>query len=152
MPVHNLHLLVLNEGGALGSLGLMAMLLSMGLASLLIWRRHRLDGAACAAITAAFLIYTMSIPHMYARIWIGPLLIVFAMAFARYERATRFDGSIAATNKSVRESLRATVLAPWQLPDRPRELRLARCIRERLHAVCTRHSARIRFYEAASAA
>ncbi|KRA83606.1 O-antigen ligase family protein [Altererythrobacter sp. Root672] len=108
MPVHNLHLLVLNEGGAVAGLGLTAMLVSMCLTSLLIWRNHRLDGAACAAITAAFFIYTMSIPHMYARIWIGPTLIVFALAFARYERATRRDGPDLAGNRSVRDSLRAT--------------------------------------------
>ncbi|MBO9517208.1 MAG: hypothetical protein J7493_04005 [Porphyrobacter sp.] len=108
LPVHNLHLLVLNEGGALASLGLSAMLISMCLTSLLIWRNHRLDGAACAAITAAFLIYTMSIPHMYARIWIGPPLIVFALAFARYERATRRDSAELAGNRSVRDSMRVS--------------------------------------------
>lgn len=108
LPVHNLHLLVLNEGGAVASLGLSAMLISMGLTSLLIWRNHRLDGAACAAITLAFLFYTMSIPHMFARIWIGPALIVFALAFARYERATRLDSSLMVGNRSARDAQRAT--------------------------------------------
>lgn len=106
LPVHNLHLLVLNEGGALASLGLTAMLISMGLTSLLIWRHHRLDGAACAAMTVAFLIYTMSIPHMYARIWIGPPLIVFALAFARYERAMRSDGPIMAARRPATQPAR----------------------------------------------
>ncbi len=84
-PVHHLHLLILNEGGIIAYLGLLIMILSLFAVGIAVFRRDRYDGAACLAITGTFLIYTMSIPHMYTRVWIAPVLltVAFVISLAR---------------------------------------------------------------------
>ncbi|MFV0646066.1 MAG: O-antigen ligase family protein, partial [Sphingomonadaceae bacterium] len=82
-PVHNLPLLLINEGGILSLSGFIVMVGCLFLMALLVSRIHRIDGAACLAITGVFLIFAMSIPHMYARIWTAPVMLVFAMAMVR---------------------------------------------------------------------
>lgn len=93
MPVHVLHLIVLNEGGLIGFLGLEAMLAVMVVMAFSIYRENRIDGAMCLAVVAVFLIFTMSIPHMYTRVWIVPVFLAFACAMARerVERIQRVD-------------------------------------------------------------
>lgn len=81
-PVHNLYLLLLNEGGFMSLLGLLIVVFSMFAAALDIQRRNRLNGALCLSMTTIFFVYTMSMPHMYDRIWAGPVLIAFAYAMA----------------------------------------------------------------------
>lgn len=77
-PVHNLPLLLLNEGGAIAFIGLLSLLLCLLAASVLIGDRDSLGGVICLCALIIVLIYTMSLPHMYARHWFGPALIIFA--------------------------------------------------------------------------
>lgn len=90
-PTHMLHLLILNEGGIIAFLGLETMLAVMIVLAFLIYRESRTDGAMCLAVVAVFLIFSMSIPHMYTRVWIVPVLLAFACAIApaRPTRAKR---------------------------------------------------------------
>lgn len=81
-PVHNLYLLLLNEGSIMSLAGLLGLVITLFAAAFDTMRRHRLNGAACLAMTVIFIIYTMSIPHMYDRIWLGSILIIFAYSMA----------------------------------------------------------------------
>lgn len=83
IPVHILHLIVLNEGGLIAFLGLELILAVMVVIAFSIYRENRVDGAMCLAVVAVFLIFTMSIPHMYTRAWIVPVFLAFACAMAR---------------------------------------------------------------------
>lgn len=93
IPAHVLHLIVLNEGGMIAFLGLEMMLAIMVVMAFSIYRENRVDGAMCLAAVAVFLIFTMSIPHMYTRIWIAPVFLAFACALAR-ERVMRVQRNI----------------------------------------------------------
>ena len=80
IPVHNLFLLLLNEGGLLSIGGLLAML-----GILLAWfvgtfRWHRLEGSVGLAALGVFIIYAMAIPHMYTRLWTIPIMLCAALA------------------------------------------------------------------------
>jgi hypothetical protein len=44
---------------------------------------HREDGAMVLAILAILFIFSTSIPHMYNRLWITPLMLALAATFAR---------------------------------------------------------------------
>lgn len=99
-PVHNLHLLLWTEGGAIAFAGLLMLLGQLLL--LAIWgvRRHRAQSAMACAAVVVFLIYTMSIPHMYSRFWVLPVFVglctIYAMPSSyRTHVNTRFDGASA---------------------------------------------------------
>ena len=94
-PVHELHLLILNEGGVIGFLGLLIVLLTMLGAAFVAIGRSRPEGAMILAVVFVFNVYTFSIPHMYSRVWILPVLLAMATIFAR--RATSsspIDGAV----------------------------------------------------------
>ncbi|MEP7350088.1 MAG: hypothetical protein ABI668_09080 [Sphingorhabdus sp.] len=82
-PVHEFHLLIWNEGGVIALFGLVIMLL------MLIWLvlgaivRSRDEGAMAAAVTTVFMIYTLSIPHMYSRMWIMPVMLALSTVYAK---------------------------------------------------------------------
>ncbi|MFC6623255.1 O-antigen ligase family protein [Novosphingobium panipatense] len=82
MPVHQLYLLVLNEGGVLSFLGLCLIMVAMLVEAIILMGRNRVDGVCCLAGFAVFFIYTMSLPHMFGRMWNGPPLLLFALANA----------------------------------------------------------------------
>lgn len=82
MPVHQLYLLVLNEGGLLSFMGLCLIFVAMLIDAFFVTMKNRLDGVCCVAALAVFFIYTMSLPHMFARMWNGPPLLLFALADA----------------------------------------------------------------------
>lgn len=79
-PVHNIHLLMLNEGGLICAIGLWTLFGTMFAAGFAVLGRVRLDGAACLGVTTAFMVYAMAIPHMYTRIWAGPPLLFLMWA------------------------------------------------------------------------
>ncbi|MBY6128399.1 hypothetical protein KUW15_06710 [Qipengyuania aquimaris] len=81
-PVHNLYLLLLNEGGILSLLGLITLIICLFAAAFDIQRRNRLNGAMCLAMASIFFTYAASMPHMYDRIWVGPVLLGFAIGMA----------------------------------------------------------------------
>lgn len=82
-PVHELHLLIWNEGGILAFAGLVTLLLTMGAAAFTAISRSRAEGAMILAVIVVFNVYTLSIPHMYSRVWILPVLLALSTYFAR---------------------------------------------------------------------
>lgn len=82
-PVHELHLLIWNEGGVLAFAGLAMLLLTMGAAAMIAISRSRPEGAMILAVVVVFNVYTFSIPHMYSREWILPVLLAMSAFFAR---------------------------------------------------------------------
>ncbi|TCU62119.1 O-antigen ligase [Novosphingobium sp. PhB57] len=82
MPVHQLYLLVLNEGGLVSFIGLSVMFAAMFVQGLFIAGRSRTDGVCALAILGVFFMYAMSLPHMFARMWNGPVMLMFALSTA----------------------------------------------------------------------
>lgn len=82
MPVHQLWLLMLTEGGLLSLTGLTAIFAILGTMGLKAMGTHREDGATLLAMLAILTIFSTSIPHMYNRLWIAPVMLAFAAAFA----------------------------------------------------------------------
>ncbi|TCM21367.1 hypothetical protein EDF56_10131 [Novosphingobium sp. PhB165] len=97
-PVHQLHLLVLNEGGIVALLGLWLLLGALVMTAIMILREDPLDGGAALAQVGILLIYTTALPHMYTRVWFEPMLIFLAFALAHrsewLERQRFFDGAL----------------------------------------------------------
>lgn len=90
-PVHNLYLLIWNEGGIVAFAGLMTMffilcLMAAGGA------RDRERGAPAVAVLIVFFIYTMSYPHMYSRMWVMPVMIMMTLVYGRH-RVTESHGA-----------------------------------------------------------
>ncbi|MEM6909037.1 MAG: hypothetical protein AAF494_10195 [Pseudomonadota bacterium] len=81
-PVHELHLLIWNEGGAIAFVGLLTILLILVAGGLSALARSREEGAMILAVVAVFMVYTFSIPHMYSRMWIMPVLLAMSTFFA----------------------------------------------------------------------
>lgn len=82
-PVHNLHLLIWNEGGAGAYLGLLLMLSLLVVLALAGLRERREEAAMALAAVVVFLIYTMSNPHMYGRFWVLPVMLALSTIYAR---------------------------------------------------------------------
>jgi O-antigen ligase len=82
-PVHNLHLLIWDEGGAFAYLGLLIMLGLMGIFALAGLREKREEAAMALAVVIVFLIYTMAIPHMYSRFWTLPVFLGLSTIYGR---------------------------------------------------------------------
>ncbi|WP_395394148.1 hypothetical protein WBP07_02815 [Novosphingobium sp. BL-8A] len=98
-PVHQLHLLVLNEGGIIALLGLWTLLGALVMTAIMILREDPLDGGAALAQVAILLLYTTALPHMYTRVWFEPMLIFLTYALAHRSEARerqRFFGSVLA--------------------------------------------------------
>ena len=81
-PVHELHLLIWNEGGAIAFVGLLMLLLLLIAGALSAVSRSRQEGAMILAVVAVFMVYSFSIPHMYSRQWILPVLLAMSTYFA----------------------------------------------------------------------
>lgn len=82
-PVHELHLLIWNEGGIVAFAGLVLLLLTMFAAAFAAISRSRAEGAMILAVVVVFNVYTFSIPHMYSRAWVLPVLLALSTYFAR---------------------------------------------------------------------
>lgn len=82
-PVHNLHLLIWNEGGALAYVGLLVMLSLLVIFALAALRERRDEAAMALAVVGVLWIYTMSIPHMYSRFWLLPAILALSTIYAR---------------------------------------------------------------------
>lgn len=83
MPVHVFPLLILTEGGVFALLGLLIMILALCLLCFRAMRIDRDDGAMAAAILLVFIVFNFSLPHMYARLWLGPLFLALGATFGR---------------------------------------------------------------------
>ncbi len=81
LPVHNSFLLIWTEGGfpaLIGWLGIIGVLGACAIAAL----RHRpLDAALGLSVLAVFSIFSIASPHMYARIWMVPVLMAIGASF-----------------------------------------------------------------------
>lgn len=90
-PVHNTYLLLLNEGGILSLLGLVALMLT-GMPAALNGFGDT-DTRPLRAITLTVLmIYALMLntfPHFYARFWNVPLILAFALSAALAEQRAR---------------------------------------------------------------
>lgn len=108
-PVHNLYLLIWNEGGAvafIGLIGLLAMLCLFAIGGL---RRSREEGGMTCAIVIVFLIYTASYPHMYSRMWVVPIFIALGVIYGRQDKEADFSnaGSVTAFPRPSRPTRHA---------------------------------------------
>lgn len=82
-PVHDLYLLIWNEGGAVAFVGLITMLALLGILAAGGLRRNREEGAMACAVVCVFLIYTASYPHMYSRMWVMPVMVALSVIYVR---------------------------------------------------------------------
>jgi len=74
-PVHNMYMLELAEGGILALAGWLGIVVTLILIPLARLRRHRVEAALCLSVIMVFLVFTMASPHMYARLWMVPVLL-----------------------------------------------------------------------------
>lgn len=79
-PVHNIFLLLWTEGGLFALLGWLGLMAILGGITAVALGRDRLTGGLAASILMVFLIQSTASPHMYARMWVVPLLIVAGLA------------------------------------------------------------------------
>ena len=90
-PVHNLHLLMWTEGGAIALFGLEILLCLFLLLACVEFRKHRAETAMAVAVVVVFILYTTSIPHMYQRFWTVPVMVALSTIYA-VRRSTAIDG------------------------------------------------------------
>jgi hypothetical protein len=83
MPVHQLWMLMLTEGGLLSFTGLIAMFAILAVMGIKAFSWHREDGAMVLGLLVILLIFSTSIPHMYNRLWFGPIMLALAATFAK---------------------------------------------------------------------
>jgi hypothetical protein len=88
-PVHNIYLLLWTEGGLLALLGWIGLLVLMGVITAVCARIDRLTAGLAAAGFLVFLIQTTANPHMYARMWIVPVLLMMGLAYRTGRGRTR---------------------------------------------------------------
>lgn len=81
MPVHNSFLLLWTEGGLASLIGWLGVIAVLGLCSLAALRDRPLDAALGLAVLAVFCIFSIASPHMYARIWMVPVLLAVGATF-----------------------------------------------------------------------
>lgn len=82
-PVHNLYLLIWNEGGSIAFAGLIVLLALLCILAAGGLRRGRAEGAMACAVVIVFLIYTASYPHMYSRMWLMPIMVALSVIYTR---------------------------------------------------------------------
>lgn len=80
-PVHNMYLLVWAEGGLLALFGWLGMIVMLIYLFLQTMRRDRATGALGLAVLTSFVTASTASPHMYARLWIVPLLVALAFMY-----------------------------------------------------------------------
>lgn len=82
-PVHELHLLIWNEGGIIAFIGLLTLLGTLVYLAFAAIFKSRSEGAMIVAVVAVFMVYTVSIPHMYSRQWIMPVMLALSTVYFR---------------------------------------------------------------------
>lgn len=81
LPVHNSFLLLWTEGGIPALIGWLGIISVLGACSATALRNRPLDGALGLAVMAVFCIFSIASPHMYARIWMVPVLLAVGSCF-----------------------------------------------------------------------
>lgn len=87
-PVHNIYLLLWAEGGLLSLIGWLTMMSILWIGSMMACRVDRRAGALGLSVLVTFVLFSIAAPHMYARIWIVPLIVAMAIAFFPREADT----------------------------------------------------------------
>ncbi|MET1756697.1 O-antigen ligase family protein [Novosphingobium sp. RD2P27] len=82
-PVHNLYLLIWNEGGIVAFVGLISMLCLLVVLAGQGFRVRPREGAMALAVVFVFLVYTSSLPHMYSRNWAIPVMLALSTIYGR---------------------------------------------------------------------
>ncbi|HBK92831.1 MAG TPA: hypothetical protein DDZ68_14280 [Parvularcula sp.] len=75
MPVHNSFLLLWTEGGLAALTGWLGVIGVLALCSMAALQVRPLDAALGLSVLAVFCIFSIASPHMYARIWMVPVLL-----------------------------------------------------------------------------
>ncbi|BBC72698.1 conserved hypothetical protein [Altererythrobacter sp. B11] len=81
-PVHNLFMLMLVDGGLMALLGFTLLVALLFIMPLRYFRRFRVEAGTAVAVACVFTIYTQSMPHMFARLNIVPVLFGLMLIFA----------------------------------------------------------------------
>lgn len=85
-PVHNMYMLQLSEGGIFALAGWLGIVITLILIPLGRLRRHRLEAALSLSVIMVFLAFTVASPHMYARLWMVPVLLSLGMVLTAGDR------------------------------------------------------------------
>lgn len=86
-PVHNVLLLIWTEGGMFALLGWLSALSVLLYAAVRVFRFDRTAAGLMLAIGIAFFIVQNASTHMYARVWIVPILLALRIAVASRQQA-----------------------------------------------------------------
>lgn len=81
-PVHNIFMLLWAEGGLLALIGWLTLMTILAVTAWLAEVRDRLAAALAFSVLSTFIVFSSSNPHMYARLWMVPLMLAMAPAFA----------------------------------------------------------------------
>src|SRR3546814_444975 len=79
VPVHNMYLLLWAEGGLLALLGWMLLLTIAGVSVVRVYWVDRQAAALGLSVLSTFLIFSVASPHMYARMWMVPLVLALVI-------------------------------------------------------------------------
>jgi hypothetical protein len=93
-PVHNIFLLLWAEGGFFALVGWISLLGIVAGGGLFAQSADRLAAALCLSVLSTFVIFSGAAPHMYARIWMVPLVLAASPAFAKLTRRTSFRWAV----------------------------------------------------------
>ena len=74
-PVHVFPLLLLTEAGLLGLIGFVALLGLMWFKALTGVQSDPQRGIICVGVLLIFTLFTLTVPHMYARLWLAPVFL-----------------------------------------------------------------------------
>ncbi len=74
-PVHIFPLLLLTEGGLLGLIGFVALLGLLWFQALTGIATDPRRGIICVGVLLIFTLFTLTVPHMYARLWLAPVFL-----------------------------------------------------------------------------
>lgn len=80
-PVHNLYLLLWAEGGLISLIGWLSMISILAARAVRTIRQDRAAAALGLSVLLTFIIFSNAAPHMYARVWMVPLLLAMAPCF-----------------------------------------------------------------------
>lgn len=86
-PVHVFPVLILVEGGLVALAGLVTMVGVLFGRALEAMRFDRFGGAVALAVICDYVSLSFTAPHMYSRLWIGPIFLVLAAVWAPPDHA-----------------------------------------------------------------
>ena len=88
-PVHNMYLLLWTEGGLVTLLGWLMLLAILIAAATQAFRRDRMTAALALSVITVLVVSSNASPHMYARMWMVPVMVAMAFVFEFANREKR---------------------------------------------------------------